>query len=205
MKILKKLALGLAALMALLAVGGLLLPAQTQFERTVTVKASPALVYGYLNGFKQFNHWSPWAALDPNTRYTYSGPDSGVGARQEWVSDNASVGSGSQEIIAVTPNEQIRVRLDFGGTSTQNISAWRIKPDGEGSRVAWSMTSELGMNPMNRWFGFLLLERFVGADYEKGLAALKVQLDALAGPVADPAGRPAEEPVTAPTATEMAP
>lgn len=203
MKILKNLALGLAALIGLLAVAGLLLPAQTRFERTVSIKASPALVYGHLNGFKHFNEWSPWAALDPNTRYSFSGPDSGVGARQAWVSDDANVGSGSQEIIAVTPNEQIQVKLDFGGTSTENVSAWTITPDGEGSRLAWSMTSELGMNPMNRWFGYLLLERFVGADYEKGLATLKPQLEALAA--AAPAAPAAETPAVEPVAVEPPP
>ena len=202
MKILKNLALGLAALIVLLAVAGLLLPAQTHFERTVSIKASPLLVYGYLNGFKQFNQWSPWAALDPNTRYSYSGPDSGVGARQQWVSDDANVGNGSQEIVAVRPNEQIQVKLDFGGTSTENVSAWTITPDGEGSVLAWSMTSELGMNPMNRWFGYLLLERFVGADYEKGLAALKPQLEALA---AAPAPTAVDTPAAEPVAVEPVP
>ena len=207
MKILKNLVLGLAALIGLLAVGGLLLPAQTHFERSVRIQASPSLVYGYLNGFRQFNQWSPWAALDPNTRYSFSGPDSGVGARQAWVSDDANVGSGSQEIIAVTPNEQIQVKLDFGGTSTENISAWTITPDGEGSRLAWSMTSELGMNPMNRWFGYLLLERFVGADYEKGLAALKPVLESLAAApaAAAAAAAEAEAPAAEPVAVEPVP
>jgi len=203
MKILKNLVLGLAVLIALLAVAGLLLPAQTHFERSVSIKANPSLVYGYLNGFKQFNQWSPWAALDPNTSYSYSGPESGVGARQAWVSADANVGSGSQEIIAVTPNEQIQVKLDFGGTSTENISTWAISPDGEGSRLTWSMTSELGMNPMNRWFGYLLLERFVGADYERGLASLKPQLEALASTPAPTTT--AEPPAVEPVAVESVP
>lgn len=203
MKILKKLALGLAALIVFLAIVGFMLPAQTQFERTVAIKASPSQVYAYLNGFKNFNQWSPWADLDPNTQYTYSGSrDSGIGARQEWVSDDPNVGSGSQEIIAVTPDEEIRVKLEFGGTSTENISTWSIKPEGDGSVLTWSMTSELGMNPVNRWFGFLLLERFVGADYEKGLAALKPLLEALAATTPeDPEASSAEPAAVPPTST----
>jgi hypothetical protein len=39
------------------------------------------------------------------------------------------------------------------------------------------MDSKHGYNPVNRWFGALLLDRVVGKDYEKGLAKLKDVLE----------------------------
>ncbi len=179
MAILKWVVGGIVALVALFGAVGLLLPANVGFERSVSLQAKPELVYAYLNGFKHFNEWSPWAGLDPNARYTVSGPETGVGARQAWTSEDPNVGSGSQEIIAVTPNERIQIRLAFGGTTTENISTQTITPEGEGSKLVWRMDSVLGMNPINRWFGTFLLEKFVGPDYEKGLAALKSKVEAL--------------------------
>ena len=63
------------------------------------------------------------------------------------------------------------------------------------------------MNPMNRWFGYLLLERFVGADYEKGLAALKPVLESLAAApaAAAAAAAEAEAPAAEPVAVEPVP
>ncbi len=192
MGVLKKLVAGLLGLVAVLALVGLLLPASKSFERSISLKAKPDVVYAYLNGFKNFNSWSPWAALDPNTQYIFSGPETGVGAKQAWASTDPNVGSGSQEIIAVAPNEMIRIRLEFVGTSTENISTQTITPEGEGSRLTWRMDSALGMNPVNRWFGALLLEKFVGADYEKGLAALKPQVEALPVPAPEATPPPAD-------------
>ena len=182
MGIMKKLVIGIVAIVVLFGAAGLLLPANVGFERSVSLKAKPEVVYGYLNGFKNFNEWSPWAGLDPNTQYAITGPETGIGAKQAWTSEDPNVGNGSQEIIAVTPNESIQIRLEFGGTTTENISTQTITPEGEGSKLVWRMDSALGMNPINRWFGTFLLERFVGPDYEKGLAALKPKVEALPAP-----------------------
>lgn len=179
MGILKWIVGGIVAIVVLFGAVGLLLPANVGFERSVSIKAKPEVVYAYLNGFKNFNEWSPWAGLDPNAKYVITGPETGVGAKQSWTSEDPNVGSGSQEIIAVTPNESIRIKLEFVGQSTENISTQTITPEGEGSKLVWRMDSALGMNPVNRWFGSFLLEKFVGPDYEKGLAALKSKVEAL--------------------------
>lgn len=203
--ILKKLVIGIIATIVLFAAVGLLLPANVGFERSVNLKARPEVVYAYLNGFQHFNEWSPWAGLDPKAQYALSGPETGVGARQAWTSEDPNVGSGSQEIIAVTPNERIQIRLAFGGTTTENISTQTITPEGEGSKLVWRMDSALGMNPVNRWFGYFLLEKFVGPDYEKGLAALKPKVEALPAP-STPATVDGElQPVLQPTPTEPVP
>lgn len=186
MNILKIVVGGIVAVIVLFAAVGLLLPAQIGFERSISLKTKPEVVYGYLNGFKHFNEWSPWAGLDPNTQYTVTGPETGVGAKQAWTSEDPNVGSGSQEIIAVTPNESIQIRLEFAGSTAENISTQTIAPEGEGSRLTWRMDSALGMSPVNRWFGFFLLEKFVGPDYEKGLAALKTKVEALPAPLPAP-------------------
>lgn len=150
--------------------GAYALPREVHIERSLVVKAPAATVYRYIGSFRRFNDFSPWAEQDPQARYELSGPASGVGARLEWDGDPKSVGKGSQEIVAAEPGRSVRIALDFGpdGTAT---SLWRLDSHPEGTRVTWGFDTDLGLNPLSRWFG-LALDRFVGADYERGLAKL---------------------------------
>ena len=103
-----------------------------------------------------------------------SGPVAGVGSKMAWVGSSA-IGSGSQEIIESTPDGRIVNALDFGGS--QASARYRLVTEGSGTRVAWSMDSAHGYNPVNRGFDAFLLDRRVGKNYEKGLAKLKAVLE----------------------------
>jgi uncharacterized protein YndB with AHSA1/START domain len=159
MKILKGLFFSLLGLVVLFFVAGLLLPKTAHVERSITTTASPAQVYGLVDGFKRFNEWSPWAGLDPNTKYTYSGPESGVGARMQWTSANPDVGNGSQEVIEVEPGHRVTSKLDFGmdNPTTSTIS---LVPDGTGTRVTWTLDTDFSGSLLGRYFG-LALDRMV--------------------------------------------
>jgi hypothetical protein len=174
--IIRRVLFALVALVALLLVAGLLLPGSAHVERSITTTASPDTVYGIANGFARFNEWSPWADLDPKTRYSYSGPPTGVGAKMAWTSDKAEVGSGSQEIVAVEPGRSVQTRLDFD--SNVATSTMRIEPaTGGGSQITWSFDTSFEGNFTGRYFG-LLLDRMIGSDYEKGLGRLKALAEA---------------------------
>ena len=176
MKLLRRLVYVVAAALAVLLTIGLLLPDSAHVERSVTTSASPQTVYGLVDGYARFNEWSPWADLDPATRYTYSGPPTGVGARLEWRSDKPEVGSGSQEIVAVEPGRRVTTKLDFGtqGTATSTMS---IEPEGTGSRITWSIDASFEGRFLERYFG-LFFDRLIGPDYEKGLSRLAALAEA---------------------------
>ena len=172
MKFLKYAAWSILGLAALLLAVGAFLPTSAHVERSIGTTASPGTVYGIVNGFQRFNEWSPWAGLDPETRYTYSGPATGVGARMEWSSEKPEVGSGSQEITAVEPGRSVTMRLDFTGQSTAKTTMV-IEPDaGGGSLVHWSFDTSFEHSFPMRYLG-LLFDGMIGADYEKGLSRLK--------------------------------
>lgn len=177
MKILKTLVLSLAGLILILALIGLALPRQVRVERATVIAAKPATVFTYLNGFKNFNQWSPWAALDPNTKYSYAGPLMGVGAKQSWASEDPNVGNGSQEITAVEANQSITMQLMLP-EMLPSVVTQTLSPEGEGTKVVWALQADMGASPLNRWFG-LLLPKFIGPDYEKGLASMKPLIEAL--------------------------
>lgn len=177
MAVLKKVLIAIAVILAAAAAIAFLLPRQVHVERSVTIAAPRATVFSQVSGFKNFNKWSPWFAMDPNAKYTYTGPEFGVGARMSWVGDPKKVGSGSQEILETRPLEMVKSALDFGPQG-KAIAQFTLAPEGTGTRVTWGFDTDLGMNPVSRYFG-LMFDRMIGPDYEKGLAGLKKLAESL--------------------------
>jgi effector-binding domain-containing protein len=175
--VLKKIVIALVLIVAALAIIGLLLPRRVRIERAAVIDAPRAAIFVQINGFKNFNKWSPWFEKDPNAKYSYEGPEFGTGAKMSWSGNPETVGSGSQEIIESRPFDAVRTRLDFGAHGKATAS-FTLVPEGLGTRVTWGLDSDLGMNPASRYFG-LMLDRWVGPDYEKGLVRLKALAESL--------------------------
>lgn len=165
-----------------------LLPDEVHVERSTRIAAAPATVFATVNSFQAFDRWSPWAELDPDMKVELSGPPSGVGARYTWHG-NAEAGSGHQEIVESTPDTMVKIRLDFDGFDQASTGTIRIVPDGSGSTVTWAFDSSVGSNPLHRWFG-LLMQKYVGEDYARGLGKLKTLLESGAAASATPAAAP---------------
>lgn len=166
-------------LLAVVVVGtGLLLPDTGRVVRSTRIEAPPEAVFAVLNSFARFNEWSPWAQLDPGTRYRIEGPESGEGARHLWESDNPSVGSGSQEIIGSQPPRRIVIQLIFSGFDGDNLSIYELEPvaDGQATQLSWIYETDVKGSLIGRYF-LLALDRMIGADYERGLARLKALLE----------------------------
>ncbi|MFQ5625611.1 MAG: SRPBCC family protein [Methyloligellaceae bacterium] len=171
----KRLILGVALLLLLLVVVAFALPQHITVARSKVINAPESDVFPYVNSLKRFNEWSPWAARDPETKYVFSGPEEGEGARMEWSSNNPEVGSGAQEIIESQPNALVRVNLNFGDMGKAK-AAYQLKPSGAGTRIVWVFDTNVGNNPVQRWMG-LMFDRWVGQDYEAGLERLKKRVE----------------------------
>lgn len=171
MKVLKKLIATLILAVIVFAAVGFFLPRTAHVERSITIDAPPSAVFTVLNGFKQFNHWSPWADIDPNATTTLAGPPAGVGAKMSWAG-NAEVGTGSQEILESTPYSQIKLRLVFGEFPGDFVATYTLAPEGAGTKLTWGFDADYGNSILGRYFG-LLSDSMLGPDYEKGLARLE--------------------------------
>src|SRR5262245_47870684 len=89
----------LVVTVAIIIVGGsFLLPAEAVVTRSTEIAAPPEKVFAIVGDLNRLPEYSPWAEIDPKTKYTYEVPTSGLGQKMSWVSDNANVGSGSQTI-----------------------------------------------------------------------------------------------------------
>jgi len=181
----KKLLLFLLLLAALFVSVGLFLPTQVHVERSIAISRPAATLFAMLNSYRSFNRWSPWAQLDPQATYTFRGPVEGIGARMEWIGDPALVGTGWQEITESVPIERVAMHLDFGPQGRAD-SYFSIQGDHLGSRVTWGFDTDVSAGQeffgalLGRYFG-LMLDSWVGADYEQGLASLKAYAESLPG------------------------
>jgi Polyketide cyclase / dehydrase and lipid transport len=169
MRLLRRLLTIVVVLILLLTAGAYLLPREVTVTRAATIAAPADKIFPLLNSLKAASAWSPWVAKDPAMAITYDGPAEGVGARMVWKS--AVVGDGTQEIAASTPGKDVTSTLTFGNMSSSTAS-FTLTPTGTGTVVVWTLHSDMGMNPMGRWIG-LMMDRFVGPDFEQGLSSLK--------------------------------
>ncbi|MFV8781848.1 SRPBCC family protein [Microbulbifer sp. SA54] len=161
--------------LVLLVLAGFLFPRVATTERSVYIAEPPEVVFPYLNNFQNFNKWSPWYQLDPNAEYTYEGFPEGNGATMRWSSKDPKVGNGSQTITASEPYSHIATTLDFGTQGTASAD-FKLVPQGGGTNVTWSFSSEMGAGPLARWMG-LMVSRVVGKSYEDGLQKLKTVVE----------------------------
>lgn len=162
----------LIVLAAVVVIGGsVFLPSEAVVTRSTEIAAPPEKVFAIVGDFRRFQEFSPWAELDPNTAYTFEGPEIGVGQKMSWSSANSDVGSGSQTVTDHQPPSRLTADIDFGemGKST---TTWVLAPTATGTLASWTFRAPLD-GIAARWFG-LMFDTWIGADYEKGLARLKL-------------------------------
>ena len=172
----KKILVGLIAVVVLLAVVGLILPRHVVVKRSVTINRPASLVYATVNSFVLFPKWSPWQDLDPNMSQTTEGPREGVGAKLVWKG-NDKVGSGTQVITASTPDRSMASDLDFGDMGTAK-SLVTLTPEGGMTRATWAVDMDMGSNPIGHYIG-LTMDGMLGKDFATGLGKLKALVEGM--------------------------
>ena len=174
----RKVLLGLFyALLGLLLVfiaGGYALPGKVHVERQAVINAAPEKVFAVVSDLQRSKDWSPWFGIDPNMKVSFEGPGGnlgpGVGQKMSWTSTNPNVGSGWQEVTEFVADKKVVAVLNFGDMGKATASV-HLDPEGTGTKVTWGFDTTLN-SMAERWFG-LLFDRWIGADYEKGLNSLK--------------------------------
>ncbi len=176
MNIIKKILLVLAALLLLIAAAGMIFfPGHVELRRAVTIQANQERVFDYLNTISNFNTWSPWYEMDTAAAYSFVGPSAGNGATMKWVSEKGEVGVGSMVITSSISPVSIKHDLSFSknGKATGD---YLLATTDSGTTVTWIFGFEAGANPLLRIMGAYIQE-MVGADFDRGLAKLKLTLE----------------------------
>jgi carbon monoxide dehydrogenase subunit G len=195
---LRKVLIGFAALVVILC--GIIFTRASTFrvERTTRIAAPPDLVFGLVNDFHAWDRWSPWAHLDPSMKVTYGGAPSGTGATYAWTG-NDKVGEGNMRITESRTPQTVGIRLEFiKPMASVNKTEFTFKPDGSGTKVDWVMTGPLDF--MGKGMDlFVGMDRMIGPDFEKGLAAMRHEAEADAKKRAEAATASATPPAAPPT------
>ena len=169
---LKKIAIGVAVVVAAVFGFAMTKPDSFHVQRTMKIKAPPEKIFPLINDFHSWSSWSPWEKLDPAMRRTNSGAAMGQGAVYEWEG-NAKVGKGRMEITEVSPPTKVTVKLDFlKPIEGHNIAEFTLEPQGDSTSVTWVMR---GPTPFLSKVVqvFISMDSMIGKEFETGLGNLK--------------------------------
>lgn len=176
----KKLILGVLALIVIIVVGLVAVIAMQAPEyvvtRTATVNAPPTAVFENVNDFGKWDAWSPWAKIDPAMKVTRSGPPSGVGSSYAWVG-NSEAGEGKMTITESRPSDMVKISIEFiAPISGTSVSEFNFVPSGSATNVTWKMTGQ--KNFITKAFCLVVdMDKMIGSDFEKGLAQMKTAVE----------------------------
>ena len=153
----------IAAILAAVTLIALLLPRKVVVTREADIALSPEDVIARVASTDGFQTFNPYCTSDPNLKITPFGPAEGVGAGFGF---EGKEGKGTQTVTDVTA-DRVTHLIDLGamGKPVQTIDA---KATDAGARVTWTVTSDMGFNPVFRVFG-LFMDRMLGKTYELGL------------------------------------
>lgn len=169
---LKKFAIGIVVLLAVILGLAATKPDTFSVQRTVLIKAPPEKIMPYLSDFHQWVHWSPWEHLDPAMVRTFSGANQGKGAIYHWKG-NSDVGEGRMEILSVEPPSRLDIKLDFiTPLESSNTTSFTLTPQADGTSVTWTTSGPLHFITKIVCV-FTTMEKLIGPDFDRGMAKLK--------------------------------
>ena len=121
-------------------------------------------VYGIISDLGQWQVWSPWLIMDPDTEVK-------INDRKSYSWEGTRTGTGNMQIVDEKQNSFVAYNLIFlkPWKSKAKVRMEVTKSNG-GTDVSWHMDSTLP------WFMFWMkkiMETYVGMDYDRGLNLLK--------------------------------
>jgi len=169
---LKKILIGIGAVIVLLVIVIATRPATFHIERSQTMAVPPESAFAQVNDFHAWSAWSPWEKLDPNMKRSHAGAPSGVGATYAWVGNN-EVGEGRMTTEKSEPGKLVQIKLEFiKPFQATNTATFSFSPSGDGTKVTWGMDGNNSF--VSKAFHMVMdMDKLVGGDFEKGLAAMK--------------------------------
>ena len=176
MKIVKRILIGVAILVAVPLIVGLFVKTDFAVEREVIVNKPKKDVFNYVRYLKNHNNFSKWAKMDPQMKKDYRGTDGTVGFVSAWESDNQDVGKGEQEIKKITEGERIDVEIRLQAPF-QSIDPAYITTESVADNQTRVRSGYLGKMhyPTNLLCPFIADK--IGKDMEAGLTNLKTVLE----------------------------
>ncbi len=173
--------ISLAIVAGLYLIVALVLPSQRHLSEKIETNRKMTIVFDSLNSLRRFKSWNLLVLRDPRVQLSYSGPESGVGAHMDFVSQNEKLGSGSWEITESVPREKVSYKIDNIERGSNKRTSFRFKPTGRNNRnveIIQTYDVDYGWDLLGRYAG-LYVARHVGDDMKLGLARIVTMLAAV--------------------------
>jgi uncharacterized membrane protein len=174
MKILKKLGIGILAIVAILLIVAFFIKKEYAVEQEITINKPLSDVFAYVRNIKNQNYYSVWNLKDPNSKMDYKGTDGTVGFIASWDSKNDEVGQGEQEIKSIIEGSRIETELRFTRPFKATDKGYMITEtvNENQTKVKWGFTGKMDY-PMNLMLVLMDMEGMIGKDMQEGLTNLK--------------------------------
>lgn len=170
MKILRNIAIAIAAILVLLLGVAFFLPSGFSVERSTLIAAPADSIYARVAAPRTWATWSAWTVKEDSTLlYAYAGPDSGVGAIMRFTAKR--MGNGELEIVEAVPGRSVGYELRMAGMDMKVNGHVTLEPAGDGTKITWRDSGDLGRNVLLRYLA-PMLDRNLAAAYEKNFAGL---------------------------------
>ncbi len=178
MKIVKKILIALAIIIAIPLIVALFTKKDYSVERQITIARPEQDVFNYIKYLKNQDNYSKWATMDPEMEKTYRGTDGTAGFVSAWKSEKDDVGTGEQEIKKITDGDRIDYELRFMGPFESTSDAYMTTEPASDNQtvVKWGFTGHMAY-PMNLMMLFMNFEKMIGDDFQIGLNRLKEILE----------------------------
>lgn len=153
---------------------GLVLPSSREISHSVETNRKLTIVYDTINSLGRFDEWNPLVLRDPAMQLKLSGPESGKGARLDYVSKEESLGEGSWEIIETEPRKSVTYAIENPERGENKRTKFTLEPTGRNGRnveITQTYHVDYGWNLLGRYAG-LYVSSSVGEDMKMGLRRL---------------------------------
>ena len=170
--------ISLAIVAALFLVVGIVLPSSRHLEHSVETNRKMTIVFDTLNSLRRFKDWNPLVLRDPAIKLSLSGPDSGVGARLDYQSEERGIGAGSWTLAESEKNKRIAFDLETVDPGRNKRMEFLLEPTGRNNRnvqITQTYDIDYGWNLLGRYAGMYVSSN-VGEDIKMGLTRLSNML-----------------------------
>ncbi|MCC7097908.1 MAG: polyketide cyclase [Thermomonas sp.] len=153
---------------------GIALPSSRHLTERIETNRKPTIVFDMINSFRRFKDWNALAQRDPRMQLTLSGPEEGVGAKIDYVSQEKSLGSGSWEIVQSESNKMVGIRIEDPSRGSNKRAAFFMRPTGRNNRnveIIQTYDVDYGWDILGRYAG-LYVTRHMGDDMKLNLSRL---------------------------------
>lgn len=140
----------------------------------IVINKSSKEVFSFISDFKNWQKWSPWYVLEPNSEVEISGNSSGAGSVLRWRGD--VIGEGQMTLQDAIDKKSVKLQIEFF-KPWKSVSpvVWDLNELGpEKCEFKWTMQGQL---PFFLFFMKKQMQAWIGNDFQRGLKMVKSVLE----------------------------